>query len=330
MINSFLQKMSTWVTAKSNISTRIDFLLLTNVTFLRAITMCSSFTLDCGYDDSTIILIWDVYCPNTKCLGKVCLHKMTFQSLGRSDYQCPQCASACQVRIFPFEDQTNSFFLSLGRGVYIFIENPKSIQGLITGDVYCPGDFCLSREICKSIGGYVTTPRSIYGCDNCGAWLFAHKLPFTFQEHVKTTKTDKTRFFLAKKRWTCYTTNTCSIKSHFSQPNIERRNCVWTTSGLLGMCIVANVETKIVLTFQPLKRLVSTILKSAKPAVTFWKFLWRTKNKPTIMLFGGVGTHCFARKSSPDYKKPSPFLMNFLRESQSPASKKVEMSPNME
>ena len=37
VINSFLQKLSTWVTAKSNTSTRIDFLLLTRVTFLRAI-----------------------------------------------------------------------------------------------------------------------------------------------------------------------------------------------------------------------------------------------------------------------------------------------------
>ena len=66
-INSFLQKLSSWITAKSNISTRIDFLLLTSVTFLRAITMCSAFTLDFGYDNNTIILIGDVLCPNTKC-----------------------------------------------------------------------------------------------------------------------------------------------------------------------------------------------------------------------------------------------------------------------
>ena len=84
--NSFLQKFSTWVTAKSNISTRIDFLLLTSVTFFGAITMCSAIIPDCGYDNSVIILIGDVYCPNTKCAGKLCLHKKTFQSLGRSDY----------------------------------------------------------------------------------------------------------------------------------------------------------------------------------------------------------------------------------------------------
>ena len=161
--------------------------------------MCSPFTPDCGYDIRTIILSGGVYCPNTKCLGKRCLHKKTFQSLGRSEYQCPQCASVCQVRNNFFEDQTNSFFLSLGQGAYIFEENPKSIQDVI-GDVYCPGEYCLCREKCKSIGGYVTTPRSIYGCDNCGAWLFVNKVPFTLQEHVTTTKTDKTRFFFAKKR----------------------------------------------------------------------------------------------------------------------------------
>ena len=126
-----LKKLSTWVTAISNFSARIDFFLLTNVTFLRAITMCSAFTPDCGYDKSTTILIGDVYCPNTKCSSKLCLHKKFFQSLGRSDYQCSQCASVCQVRNTPFEDRTNSFFLSLGQGIYIFEETPKSVQDVI-------------------------------------------------------------------------------------------------------------------------------------------------------------------------------------------------------
>ena len=198
VINSFLRKLSTWATATSNISTRIDFLLLTSVIFLKASTMCSTFTPDSGYDNTTINLFGDVYCPNTKCFGKLCLHKKTFQSLGRSNYQCPQCGSVCQVRKILFEEQTNSFFLSLGQGVYIFEERAKSIQEVI-GDVYCPGKYCFNREKCESIGGYVTTPKSVYGCGKCGAWLFVHKVPFKLQEHVKTTKTDKTRFFLAKK-----------------------------------------------------------------------------------------------------------------------------------
>ena len=212
VINSFLQKLSTWVAAKSNISTRIYFLLLTSATFLRAITTCSAFAPDCGYDNRTIFLIGDVYCPNTKWSGKICLHKKTFDSLGRSDYQCPQCASVCQVRNIPFEDQKNSSFFSFGQGVYIFEESPKSIQD-VSGDVYCPDEFCLNREKCESFGGYVTTSRSVYGCEKCGSWLFVHKVPFILQEHVKTTKTDKTRFFLAEKRWICYPTNNCSLRS---------------------------------------------------------------------------------------------------------------------
>ena len=199
MINSFLQKLSTWVTSKSNISTRIDFSLLTSVTFLRAIAMWSAFTPDCGYDNSTIILIGDVYCPKTKCSGKLCLHKKTFQSLSRSDYQCPQGASVCQVRIIFFEDQTKSFSISFGQGVYIFEESPKSIQDVI-GDVYCRGKFYSNRENCERLDGYVTTPRSIYGCGKCAAWLFVHEVPFMSQEHVKTTKTDKTCFFVARKK----------------------------------------------------------------------------------------------------------------------------------
>ena len=115
VINSFLQKLSTWVTAKSNISTRIDILLLTSATFLRAITMCSAFTSNCGYDNRTIILIGDVYYPNTKCLGKLCQDKKTFQSLGRSGYQCPQCASVCQVRNNPYDEQKTPFFVAWSR-----------------------------------------------------------------------------------------------------------------------------------------------------------------------------------------------------------------------
>ena len=81
--------------------------------------------------------------------------------------------------------------------VYIFEETLKTTQDVI-GDVYCPSKYCSNRENCESIGGFVTTPRIIYGCGNCGAGLFVHKVPFTLQEHVKTTETDKTRFPVAK------------------------------------------------------------------------------------------------------------------------------------
>ena len=163
--------------------------------------MCSALTLDCGYDNSTIILIGDVYCPNTKCLGNFCLHKKTFQSLGRSDYHVRN-VGLCARSAFFFEDQMNSFSLSVGPGVCIFEENPKSIQDVI-GNVYCPGKYCSNRENCGSLDGFVTTPRSIYCCGNCGAWLFVHKVAFTLEEHLKTTKTVKTCFFFARKNQLC-------------------------------------------------------------------------------------------------------------------------------
>ena len=122
-----------------------------------------------------------------------------FFALGRSNYQCPQCASVYQVRSIRFADQTNFFFLSFGHWVYIFEQTLKSIQDVV-GDVYSRGKFRFNREKCESFDGYVTTLRSIYVCGECGAWLFVHKLPFMLQEHVKTTKTDKRRFFFLIKR----------------------------------------------------------------------------------------------------------------------------------
>ena len=151
--------------------------------------MCSAFTPGCGYDKNTIILIGDVFCPNTKCLGRICLHKKTFQSLGRSDYQCPQCRSVCQVSNIHFEDQTNYFFLSLGQGFYIFEASPKSVQDVI-GDMYCPDTFCSNGEKCESFFGYVTTPRSIYGCGRCAASVVCSQSSL----YVKgTRKDDKNR-----------------------------------------------------------------------------------------------------------------------------------------
>ena len=196
--------------------------------------MCCAFTPDCGYENSTITIIGDA--------GKFCLLNKTFQSLGRNDYQCPQCESVCQVRNIPFEDRTNSFFLSLGQGVYISEESPKSAQDNI-GDVYCPGKYRSNREKCESLDGYVTTPRSIYARGNCWAWLFVHKVLFILQEHVKTTKTDKTHFFFAKRRWTWYPTSNCYFMSHSDQPNIERKIvCGQQSKGDYWRCVLSNMK----------------------------------------------------------------------------------------
>ena len=107
--------------------------------------MCSAFTPDCGYDNRTIILIGDVYCPNTKCSGRLCLHKKNFQSLGRSDYQCPQSASVCLVRNIPLEDRTNSFFLSFVKG-FTFLKRVQS-------------EFKMLLEMCIVLANIVPTER---------------------------------------------------------------------------------------------------------------------------------------------------------------------------
>ena len=109
--------------------------------------------------------------------------------------------------IFPMKIKQTLFFAAWSRGLH-FEETPTSIQDVIR-DVYCPGKCCSHKEKCESLDGVVTTPRSIYSCGKCGAWLFVHEVLFMLQEHVKTTKIDKTRFFFAKKRWTWYPTNNC-------------------------------------------------------------------------------------------------------------------------
>ena len=87
--------------------------------------MCSAFTPDCGYHKSTFIPIGCVYCPNTNCSGKRCLHEKTFQSLGRNGYQCPQCASVCQVRNISFEGRKSSFSCRLVKG-FTFLKRIQS------------------------------------------------------------------------------------------------------------------------------------------------------------------------------------------------------------
>ena len=47
----------------------------------------------------------------------------------------------------------------------------------------------------------------------------------------------------------------------------------------IEVCVVQHVEMKSVFTIQPIKRLVSTTVKNAKPASTIWIFVLMTKNR---------------------------------------------------
>ena len=132
-------------------------------------------------------------------------------------------------------------------------------------------------------------------------------------------------------------TNNYYLMPHFNQPNIERKNCVRTAKyeNQSEMCILQHVEMNSVFTFQPKKTTSFYDCKKCKTCCNVLKILFKVQ-KPTIMLFGGDGTHCFARKTSRNYEKekPSPFLKKFLRQSEpstsEPEPKKFKMSPNME
>ena len=174
----------------------------------------------------------------------------------------------CQVRNIPSEDPTNPLFLTFGPGVYFLKRVQNQFKKLLEISFVLAS--MVSREKCEYLDGYVTTPRSISGCAKCGAWLFVQQVPFTLQEHVKTTKTDKMRFFSLKKRLNLLTDKQLFFNIPF-QSTKYRKNCVWSTKykRLLDMCIVRHVDMKSVFTFQPIKRLVPMTVKSVKPAATF-------------------------------------------------------------
>ena len=239
--------------------------------------------------------------------------KKTFESLGRSDYQCPQFGSVCQVRNVPFEDQTKSFFLSLGQRVYIFEESPKSIQDVI-GDAYCPGKFCFNREKCESFDGYVTTPRSFCGFGKCGAWLFLHKFLFMLQEHVETTKNRQNMTSLCEKKMNFLPDKQLFFNNPFQLTKCRKEE----------MCAGNEVQKTFRDVYCPTCRNEKCVYMWTKNMSRFHDCRnWRacchvlnilfTDHKLTIMLFGSDGTHCFAKKTSRDYKKRNPlhFWRNF-------------------
>ena len=101
------------------------------------------------------------------------------------------------------------------------------------------------------------------------------------------------------------------------------------------MCIVQHVELKSVFTLKPKKTTSVHDCKKCKACCHDLNIPFKDRNS-TIMLFGGDGTHCFARKTChhQENEKPSPFLKKSLRQSQpstsEPEPKKLEDTPFME
>ena len=274
------------------------FLLLTIVTFLRAITICSGFTPDCGYDNSTIILIGDVYCPNSKCSGKLCLHKQTFQSLGSRQTRLSMSAT---MRVcvpgaqYSFWRSNEFFFLSFGPSILHLWKESK-----MNSRFY--GRFVLSWQVLfqqreMRISWWLCNNSEInYGCGKLGAWLFVQKVTLMLQEHVKTTITDKIRFVFDKKK------NLVPSKQMLFNFPFQS-----TKYGKNELCVDNKVQQTIGDVYCPTCRIENCVCISTNEMVNFHDYkkcracchVLNTPlkdHKQTIMLYVGDGTHCFAKK----------------------------------
>ena len=116
--------------------------------------------------------------------------------------------------------------------------------------------------------------------------------------------------------------------SHFNQPNIEKNQ----------LCLDNKVQETIGDVYCPTFRIEKCVYNSSNKTTSFYDCkkcktcchflnLPFKDQKPTNMLFGGDGTHCFARKTSRDNKKekPSPsFAANQFQANPKPHQKKLK------
>ena len=147
------------------------------------------------------------------------------------------------------------------------------------------------------------------------------------QENVKTTKKSKTSFFFAEKDE--LGTQQLLLVLPFQSTNYRKEelyvdNKVEETNGDV-FCPTCRSEKCVYISAS--KRNILHDCKKCKACCHVLNFPFKDQ-KSTFMLLGGDGTHCFARKTSHDYKKekPSRFLKNFLCQSQSNTS---ETDPKM-
>ena len=87
--------------------------------------MYSAFTPDCGYINSTIILIGDVYCPNTKCSGRLCLHKKLFNHLAEANINVRNVSLCARCAIFFLKIKEIPFSCRLVKG-FTFLKRTQN------------------------------------------------------------------------------------------------------------------------------------------------------------------------------------------------------------
>ena len=149
---------------------------------------------------------------------------------------------------------------------------------------------------------------------------------------MKTAKTNKTRFFFARKD---FTRQTIVQKSPISVNQKRKKELCVDNIKTIGNLYCPTCRNEKCVYISTNKTTSFYDCKKCKACCYVLNIPFRDQ-KPTIMLFGGNGTHCFARKTSRDYEKekPSPFLKKFLHQSQPNTSerepKKDKSIPNMQ
>ena len=143
-------------------------------------------------------------------------------------------------------------------------------------------------------------------------------MQFSIQWPVRTTKNHQNTFF-CQKRSTSYLARKRPFIFLFSQTNRARNRCskcVWTTIHdiFLEICNAEHVKTPSVFLFQPIKHLVSTTVKNAKPCCHLLDISFR-EQKPTMTLTGADSTYCFWKKDEAPLRKrdANNFAENFSK-----------------
>ena len=177
------------------------------------------------------------------------------------------------------------------------ISKELTIRQAAFGDVYCFSNKC-KGEKCVILDANVTTARSIFGCGKCGAWSLVHKVPVTLQKQVKTTSTDKTRFFFAKRM------NLLRCQQFFIDVLIpltkysKNRNVqfLWTIKfKIFRRFVLPNIrKRKMSLHFNQ-KKSSFYGFKKCKGSRRVLNITFK-KQKLTMTLFGGDGTCCCAKR----------------------------------
>ena len=138
------------------------------------------------------------------------------------------------------------------------------------------------------------------------------------------TKTDKTRFFFAKKKDDPITGNQMFI-------NVPNQSTEYIKEGMFNLCVDNKILEFLGDLYCPTCENENCVYISTNKTSGFYDckkceascYLLNIpfkKQKLTLTLFGGDGTCCCAKRTSRDYEKSSPSLKIFLHLSQTTAT----------